>query len=111
MDHVAGGARHVAALVVAPRPMLALSAGVTSEAGVRLLMCGRRTSDAEVDVDQRTRGGASGVLDVRHARAVTGLATGRAIVSLDPMGRLVDGQYRPGLRFVVAMRTDGISGE
>ena len=89
--------------------MLALSARVTAEAGFRLQVSGRCASYSKVDIDQRAGRGAVGVLDMRHARAVTGLAPRRAFIGLDAMRRLVDRQNWLGFRLVMAVRANRIS--
>src|SRR5205823_10825541 len=109
VDHMAGGAGNVATLVFAARPVLALSARVTAEAGFRLQVSGSCASYSKVDIDRRARRGAVGILDMRHARAVTGLAPRRAFIGLDAMRRLVDRQNRLGFRLVMAVRANRIS--
>ena len=109
VDHMAGGAGNIATLVFTPRPVLALSAGVTAEAGFRLQVSGSCASYSKVDIDRRARRGAVGILDMRHARAVTGLAPRRAFIGLDAMRRLVDRQNWLGFRLVMAVRANRIS--
>jgi len=88
VDQMAGGAGNVATLVLAPRPVLALSAGVTAEAGFRLQPRGGCASYSKVDIDQRAGRGTVGILDMRHARTVTGLAPGVRSSALTPCGVL-----------------------
>src|SRR5712672_4392283 len=106
MDFVAGSAGQPAALVLAPVPVAALAILVAADAGLDDDFRRGRTAFGEVHVHRRAGGSAFGVLDVRNAGSVAGLAARGACVRLHAMRGLVDGQPRLGFCLIVAASAD-----
>ena len=109
VDQVTGRTGDVTSLVLASRPVFALTTRVTANAGLHLLARGLCRTSLKVNVHLGTGGGATAVFDMVQAGSVTGLTSWRALVGFDTMRRLVDGEHRSCLGLIVTASADPIA--